>query len=376
MQKYKLLIKGGYGLTNFGDDALLYVLSNNLVKYFNKSDVAFACYESTYTKKFTSRFKIIDVSEFKKTPTSLLIYGGGTQFYNFKKAPSKFRKFLSSIKQLILLKNLNKTTNEINYHYLGGLGIGLGPFINDNNQIKENQTKEELKKMSFISVRDTESSNLCKKWGIDNFKQEADICYSMENKYFYQEPENQNIKKVGIIVRDWNHTKEGSDYYTKILNITEKLNKKGIEVTLILFAKGSDKYWDEQKNQFTNILEWDPNNMSMEDFIEKLNYFDSFITARYHGAVFATLLGKPFISIVVEQKLSLISDIYKSCSMKWEYPFEIDDCLLKLNHIDKNYKKFSKQIIKETIKQKELSNLMFDRFINFCKEKKITKDEI
>lgn len=376
MQRFKLIIKGGYGLTNFGDDALLYVLSKNLLPYFNKDDVTFASYKNDYNEQFINGFNEINVSEYKNIPTEILIYGGGTQFYNFKKPPSIIRKYLSKIKQILLLKKAKQPILNQNYNYLGALGIGIGPFENDYKQNKELLTKKEFKKMSFISIRDHTSFKFCNKWNLDNFRLESDICYSLDNTHFFQKQKNNNIKKVGIIVRDWDHTREGNAYYEKISILQDKLKKENIEVTLILFATNSDNYWNSKKTNFDNVLEWIPTKMSMESFIEELNNFDLFITARYHGAVFATLLGKPFISIIVEQKLSLISDIFINSSEKWIYPFDVNNCMNKIKIIDENYSYCSEKAIEEALKQKELSEIMFKRFIKFCEEKKITKDLI
>jgi len=376
MQKFKLIIKGGYGLTNFGDDALLYVLSKNLLPYFNKDDVAFASYKNDYNEQFINGFEEINVSKYKNIPTEILIYGGGTQFYNFKKPPSMVRKYLSKIKQILLLRKEKKLILDENYNYLGALGIGIGPFENDYKHSKELSTKTEFKKMSFISIRDYSSFELCNKWKLDNFRLESDICYSLDNPHFFQKKENNNIRKIGIIVRDWDHTREGKAYYEKISILQENLKKENIEVTLILFATNSDNYWNNKKINFDNVLEWIPEEMTMNSFIENLNVFDLFITARYHGAVFSTLLGKPFISIVVEQKLSLISDIFANSSKKWIYPFNIDNCINNIKIIDKDYSNYCEKTVQEALKQKELSEVMFKRFIKFCEDKKITKDSI
>jgi polysaccharide pyruvyl transferase WcaK-like protein len=375
MKKYKLIIKGGYGLTNFGDDALLYTLSYNIKPYFDSNDVAFACYKNEYNTQYTNGFEIIDVKEFKNINTKFLVYGGGTQFYNFKAPYTKSRVLLSKIKQFLLgNKKKIKIQDKKNYDLIGAIGVGLGPFINDTKQNKELSIKKEFERMSFVSVRDEFSSSKSQEWKLNNVKYEADICYSMENKLFFQKNINSNIKKIGIIVRDWDHTEEGKAYYERIVEVTKKLEKENYEVTLILFAVNSDNYWNNEKIKFKNILEWKPSEMTIESFVNDLNNFDLFITARYHGVVFATLLGKPFISIVVEQKLRLISDIYKSGSKKWKYPFEVNDCINKIKEIDQRYKQYSNNIINETLNQKKLSDRMFKRFIDFCNSNNLTKD--
>ncbi len=372
--KYKIVIKGGYGLTNFGDDALLYTLATKLSPYFKSGELAFACYKNKYNESLVSGFKIEDIELVENIDTKFLVYGGGTQFYSFKPPRHLFRQFLSKCKRLLMKSSIydqafHKRHNG--YQYLGTLGVGVGPFLNDSKKTAENATKTMFQEMDFVSIRDTFSYAKCQEWHIEKIVEDADICYQMEDQNFTFSKSNSKIDKIGIIVRDWNHTEEGKSYYNEIYPLVEQLEKKGYKVTLILFATGSDKYWNQEKIRFKHILEWDPLIMNIDYFINQLNEFDLFITSRYHGAIFASLLSKPFICIVVEQKLELISDLYKGGSEKWKYPFDFNDCLIKVDNINNNYANYTEAIRLQTTKQKERAEGMFNRFIKFCYEKNI-----
>ena len=225
-------------------------------------------------------------------------------------------------------------------------------------------TKNLFLRMGFIAVRDKYSYEKCKEWGIKNIKLYSDLCFLMNDEIKLKKTKN-NIKKIGIIVRDWPHTKNGAAYYEKILPLKNNLLLKGYFVNIIIFSQYRDVYWLNKLKRQTDVIVWDPANNTISDFIYKLNEFDLFITSRYHGAIFSALLEKPFITICVEQKLELISDIYHKCSKKWCYPFNIDECVDFVSDINKNYKTYQKEIILINTKQRKLAKEMFNEFINY-----------
>lgn len=368
---YKIVIKGGYGLTNFGDDALMYVLASKLRPYFKDDEVAFACYDNEYNQKLSHGFCIEPVQYFKAIETDLLLFGGGTQFYSFLPERSKTRKILSMLKQFLKSpKGFMFSRQSVGYKHMAAIGIGVGPFLENADLTPEINAKQLFSEMSYIAVRDTESYKEMCKWNLSEAKLYSDICYLSDVKISNKRT---SIQRIGIIVRDWIHTIEGRAYYDKIIPLVGELEKKGYEVTLIMFAKQPDAYWNSKKSDFIRVLEWNPDSATIEEFIEQLTSFDLFVTARYHGAVFAGLLNIPFVSIVVEQKLALISDTYKDCSKKWEYPFNTDDCLNSISEIDTNYIATQKQIYQTTQLQKEKANQMFSNFLDFCKSIHISK---
>jgi polysaccharide pyruvyl transferase WcaK-like protein len=370
---YRLVIKGGYGLTNFGDDALMYVLALNLKEYFEEDEIAFACYKNKYNKFFSCGFKIEPVENYKFIKTELLVFGGGTQFYSFLPERTKARKVLSKIKLFLVRPGQACKVNlENGYGNVAAIGVGVGPFLEKADPLAEINAKEVFLEMGFIAVRDISSMSKISEWNVKNVGLYSDICYLLDTE-IYKNHKKSNVKSIGIVVRDWNHTGEGRSYYNKIELLVEKLNNQGYKVTLIIFAKKADKYWYTKKKNFLNVLMWDADNTTISRFMDKLSSFDLFLTARYHGAVFATLLNIPFLSIIVEQKLALISDIYDKCSEKWEYPFDVNDCINKIGAINNNYIEYINNINDTTIIQQIKAKEMLNDFIEYCKINDITK---
>ncbi len=369
-KKYKISILGGYGLKNFGDDALMYVIYKNMKKIYTDSQISFICTNSSYLKNIVNDCDIISLEEKDSVNTNILVYGGGTQFYSFKSKPNIYERVLLIIKDPLnihkrIIKKVFKRKKKDIYEdkKICALGIGVGPFLKHSNKCIEQETRELFKKMDYISVRDTFSVNKCKEWGLEKVKHHADLCYLMDNEFRLKKKDS--INNIGIIVRDWNQTVEGSTYYDKIFLLLDLLKEEGYNVDIIIFSKKRDLYWSQKLKEKDNVLYWDPDIDSIKNFILSLNNYDLFITARYHGAVFSTILGKPFISIEVEQKLKLISLIYNKSSRNWTFPFNVNECLDYVRTIDSNYLDCVNNVIKENKNQKKLANEMIKTFVEY-----------
>ncbi len=381
MKKYKIIIRGGYGLTNFGDDALMYILIKKLMEHYHNEDIALLCKSSSYIKKLIPSCTILDSRKNDiYAKTDIILYGGGTQFYSFSGTSSKQRllKYIINpslfVKKLLLKIKRNSIPKIILYKEdietksTGAIGIGVGPF--EGNNFTEEETKKLFLKMDFIAVRDIYSINKCKIWGLEKTQHFSDLCYLFDNKDLNISEQNINskVKSIGIIVRDWPHTDKGSAYYTKIEPLIHKLKNNGYNVNIIIFAKGRDSFWLERLKNVQNVIQWNPDKQTINEFITTLNLFDLFISARYHGAIFSALLNKPFISISVEQKLDMISDIYVNASKKWQYPFNIEDCINNVKFIDDNYHQFVKQVKLTNKEQQKLAHSMLNNFLEYSKK--------
>ncbi len=338
MNKYKIVIRGGYGLYNFGDDALIVALYQYLINNgLSKEDVALMCVPSKYLHRQLDNPLLIDYNAIKSDISiDHLIYGGGTQFYSFNSQNSK------KLKEL-LLKNpfdiFQKIRNRIIIYYrkrfienkfeiadyaknIYQIGIGVGPFMSKNSKI-ENKTADLFRRSKYLSVRDEFSYAKCKEWGAHNFVQSPDLCYIMDiSKY---QMNRVSVRKIAVIVRDWNHT-GASEYYDKVSSFVEEYRIKGYEVQYISLDKKSDKFWTKFLNaKNENFIQWDSDKMTFENFYEKLSQFDLVITARFHGAVFASMMNIPFITIEVEQKLRMIAEKYSGGAYVWTNKFDLDE---------------------------------------------------
>ncbi|MCG8236931.1 polysaccharide pyruvyl transferase family protein [Tenacibaculum finnmarkense] len=311
-------IKGAYGEENFGDDLLMKVFENFFYQELD-CNVDFHGLNAEYPKNILEHYTYMQ----EKLDDGLLVYGGGTQFFSFSNVNLfSYKGFLLSLKRIV--KDVIYNEAKITPAYY--LGIGLGPF---SDTYIEKKTKKALANAPFISVRDTISFQYAQKWGID-VTYGADVVFS---KYFQLPvkiitPENKK-KKIGVIVRDWNWTDEGRAYLDKIKRLKDR---EDFDVQFIIFSSLKDRFCIEHFN-YDDTLIWNPELYSIDEFIVELNQFDIFISARYHGAIIATLLSKPVICVEVESKINgLVNDIPEL--NLWKQPFKEDDLNKMLSKLD------------------------------------------
>ncbi|OUS21423.1 hypothetical protein A9Q93_01065 [Nonlabens dokdonensis] len=370
-----IAIRGGYGLYNFGDDALIHSLFNYLTKDkgIDPKKVVLLCRNEAYLHKLLIDVNVLNYNYLPKDlKINHLIYGGGTQFYSFDPIKeSKIEKFLNHPKRTLknaffkarnlfvsnkFLENKFEITTNVNHHHL--LGVGLGPFSANDTTI-ENKTKRLFKSAEFISVRDEFAEGKCKSWGIEHFIKSPDICYGLD--VGVQKEHNSSVKNIAIIVRDWNHNIEGKEYYNSIMDAVKDLRTLGYNITYVSYDMYSDLTWLKYfKDQRENILQWDPNNNTIDKFIESHYKFDLVITARFHGAVFTSLIGKPFITIGIEPKLEMISSLYSEGSHCWNMPFEKRNVLKLVKEIDENYSTYVENVHHQTLENKKNAHFQFE----------------
>ena len=365
-----IIVRGGYGFGNFGDDALMYTIVKELEEVSN--DITLLCKKEAYIKKLLPNTEVIDYEKLEEPIYSnLLVYGGGTQFYHFKKnklnkglkhkltSPSHILKYLD---KKILSKNKyieNKFKIMEFASNVALVGVGVGPFEVPNSLI-EKQTAKLFANSNFVGVRDKFALNKSKEWGVEKPFLSPDICYSFKSEFLDRYTNNSiEIKKIGIIVRDWNFANGGGEYYNNLIKSSKLLKEQGYEVKFIVFDAKSDSFWLSKRIELEMIV-WNPLIDTFNSFLEEISIFDLFITARFHGAIFASILQTPFITIEVEQKLRFISEVYKDSSACWGKPFEVVELLNKIELLNKDY---SLNRTKTIFKMKELKKFSDDMFV-------------
>lgn len=368
----EIVVRGGYGLGNFGDDALMVACEMILSEAIIEENILFECEQSDYLLKILKVSNIVSKKETTNAP--ILIYGGGTQFYSFPltsgkslvslltkaygclKDPQRLVNYLT--KKIRIKKDLGHT---LNLQYLAAIGIGLGPFVAGSSQ--EKNCEEIFRKMDFVSVRDAFSYKLCREWDIKNLNYGSDLCYCKSFLQYIPNPKEVPKNKVGIIIRDWKHTKDGASYMSKITSLVKELKKLKINVDIISFSNKSDqRLLKLLENCSCRTVVWQRDIFEITDFINILNTYDFFLTARYHGAIFASILSKPFIAIDIEPKLNLVHNVFQHGSHLWKFPFNIDDCIFYINTIFAKYESYVQEIEAEVAMQRNLTMNMIDEF--------------
>ncbi|WP_270089160.1 polysaccharide pyruvyl transferase family protein [Sphingobacterium sp. SYP-B4668] len=329
---YKFSIRGGYGVSNFGDDLLMIVFENYLIKEFPESLLNFESQGLNYPVKLLKRSSY-DVKSFKE---DWLIYGGGTQFFAFSDK-NEFT-LLQRIRRAMLSPEI--ILNKIQRYFakpkkvnIAILGLGLGPFYNEE---YISIVKDLLKDTKYIGLRDEQSYLYCRDWDI-KATLGADVVFS---SYFYLPPfkgneVTQKSKKIGVIVRDWEWEESGRAYFEPILDFVEDYQSRpDIEIHYILFSTKKDKEWITLIGDSKRII-WNPDESTVDDFLKVLANFDGFISARYHGAIVGALLGKPVIAIEIEPKLRLLRDQIPEMQL-WSKPFDLEELKNLVEKMDFN----------------------------------------
>lgn len=308
---YDIVIRGAYGAENFGDDALLHSLIRNLSP---EKKIAVIGKKNEYIGKLFQTIDFYSYEDNIELETHLLLWGGGTQFYDFFSIKFLFRKVFNLIinpKNIIKKIMKIKVGPQVKFKKEVYLCVGFGPFASKK---KKKITANKISLADLIYVRDIDSYNSLIKYSKNVFKAE-DICMLDKSYYFCKTVKN---NKICIILRDWYYD-NSSQYIENIIEFYNK-NKNKLEMDFILFGKDPNclkKLNDEN----IKYIQWDVNLYNIEDFSRKISEYSLIISARYHGIIFSLIHNIPAIAIEIEPKLRLVSEQYNKNILLWEKPF-------------------------------------------------------
>jgi polysaccharide pyruvyl transferase WcaK-like protein len=371
----RIIVRGWYGFYNFGDDCLMIACHELLKRSFSQSDYAFICGESEYPQKLIPGIRMIPRNIQQDVECDLLLYGGGTQFCSFKKTPAWYIKnvLLAIFGSILFVASVCKPSHKVHGRIAAAIGVGFGPFVPRSKALK--QAEKLAKSLDFLSVRDVKSRALCREWGLHRVNLHADLCFWPPlREVFAVKPRRvskNSVRTVGIIVRDWQNDIIGDAYAKQIFTVAERLQKRGMEVRFILFAGTKDRIWSFRVGTKFPVLAWNPLKSTAVDYLENLRQCDAFITARYHGAIFAALLGVPFISIESEPKLSMIAGLLGVGEYLWKYPFDGDDCMKLLDNVSAHYATICHAMEQAVRAQSELADKMVAEFEAFLRSQEL-----
>lgn len=333
-----ILVAGGYGLGNFGDDALMVALNEYLRSAVSEKQFAFYCDAAPYLKSLIGEAAVMDRRGRSSVTCDLLVYGGGTQFYSFPRTRARYLPSLSwqrvrrgaDPRMLVeaVARRLRRfdPMSAIRYRAAIGVGIGVGPFVAGS--LEKRRADNALRAMSHCIVRDARSYAYAMDIrGGEGCALGTDLCYTpaFVERIARARRSGEMTRRIGIIVRDWTHTEQGRAYYSPLLQASAELVKRGYGVDYFLFSEPAEQEWAKLLARETySVRTWRPDEHTLGDFARAVGECDLVITARFHGAVFATLLGVPCICIEVEQKLEIAREQYQSLK-RWGYPFRAED---------------------------------------------------
>jgi polysaccharide pyruvyl transferase WcaK-like protein len=331
----KIAIYGAYGEANIGDDLLLDTILSWLSERSPNSVIYISSNEKSYLHKLYPKYKIIPKIRIKYMRPDLFILGGGTQLFTFKSniTIKKTNKFNTAIRLVFRYPTLifgiikfkmnlsNLTTRKI------ALGIGLGPFEEENSQAI---VKRELTGFNMLYLRDEFSFQLCQEFNLPS-KLTSDICFSnyFRDKFPFKHIKDDNkLNKVGIVLRDWTQNENGKIINTKMLNWIDS-NIKKFDITVFLFStiKDNDLKKKFALNSKVKSIIWNPENDNFQSFLNNFSKMDAIVTSRFHAGVFGANFNIPTICLGIDPKLYLLTQ-----EIKGFYYFDIFQDIKEINN--------------------------------------------
>jgi len=284
----KVLISGYYGFDNFGDEAILELLLEQL------KDCKVTVLTATPRKTF-DRYGVTTVQTFSMehvikeiADCDVLISGGGSLLQNVTSNRSLF--FYGSIIQFAHLMRKEVVI----------FAQGIGPI---NGWFANSLAKGWIKKAKYVSVRDENSMKLMKKWKVKNANLVCDPLYSLE----VSQPER--TQKIGIQLRRFDTlTDELFDniikqirtrYYNREIELISLQDEMDVGISQVFYNKIKAL---EPKFNVKIVSELDT-----KEIINRISQYDCFIAMRYHACLVAVKYGVKTLAIAYDPKVETLA---------------------------------------------------------------------
>lgn len=289
-KRKNILISGYYGFDNFGDEAILGVLTSKLkelnadVRVLSKNPSKTA---SLYGVKSTPFFCLSRVI-FQIMKCDILISGGGSLLQD-----------VTSLKSLLYYLWVINTALFFRKKVII-FAQGIGPI---NNKFGAFLTKNTLQRCTLVTVRDRKSRLLLSKWGV-----EVDlVCDPLfDLPLATSSPSN----KVGVQLRSFKTLKEDL-----LILLAEQINKdfSDKEIEIFSFQDSLDlpvcKHFEEilkSKNpQIKTTLIF---NQTSQEILEKISKLDYMIAMRFHAVLIALKYGIKTFAISYDIKVEKLAE--------------------------------------------------------------------
>ena len=279
----KVCISGYYGFKNFGDEAILKVLTEHLkdadVTVFS-SDPQFT--SVTYGVKSVKGFDLKNVVKTIQN-TDILISGGGS-----------------------LLQDVTSLKSLVYYSLIIALGLlfnkkviifaqGIGPI---NNKFAQIVVKNLLKQCSLVTVRDENSLKLLENWGV-NAILVCDPIYSLEV------PCQEKANVVGIQLRDFK-TMNYNLLQKLAMLVSTKFSDKKVEIFSLQEAQDLDlcKKFEKILNSINPEIKTE---IVTDNIIERISSLEYLIAMRFHAILVALKSGVKTCAINYDIKVEKLA---------------------------------------------------------------------
>lgn len=289
-KRKNILISGYYGFDNFGDEAILGVLTKQIKAFDGNVTVLSSNPAKTaelYDVNSTYFFNLFQLI-LKIQECDILISGGG-----------------SLLQDVTSLKSLLYYLFVINIALLFRKKViifaqGLGPI---NNKFGALLTKKTLQKCTLVTVRDRKSRLLLRKWGV-----EADLV--CDPLFDLTLPDASPINKVGVQLRSFKTLKENL-----LVKLAQQINKEfsDKEIEIYSFQDSLDldvcKHFEKILKSInpqikTNLIF----NQTSQEILDKISKLDYMIAMRFHANLIALKYGIKTLAVCYDIKVEKLAE--------------------------------------------------------------------
>lgn len=295
----KVLISGYYGFDNFGDEAILGVLTGKLAEL--NTDVTVLSKNPSKTQSlygvktiFSFDYKKV-FSEIKKC--DVLISGGGSLLQD-----------VTSIKSLLYYLFIINSALFLNKRVII-FAQGIGPITSKFGCLL---TKLALKKCSLVTVRDEKSLFLVRSWGV-NARLVCDPLFDISLPGFdYKQnisPRSLPSNKLGVQLRGFKTLKENL-----LVKLAKQINKDFSDKEIEIYSFQDSLDLDVCKRFEAILKSINPviqtkliYNQNSQEILDKISKIDYMVAMRFHANLIALKYGIKTLAICYDQKVEKLA---------------------------------------------------------------------
>lgn len=317
-KRNNILISGYYGFDNFGDEAILGVLTNKLnemghdVTVLSKNPTKTA---SLYKVKSIFSFDLTNVFN-KIAKSDVLISGGGSLLQD-----------VTSIKSLLYYLFIINVALFLRKKVII-FAQGIGPI---NSKLGRLLTKIALKQCSLVTVRDEKSLFLVRGWGV-NASLVCDPLFDL------QLPNSFHSNKVGIQLRGFKTLKENL-----LIKLAQQINKDFSDKEIEIYSFQDSLDLNVCKRFETILKSINPviqtkliYNQTSKEILEKISKLDYMVAMRFHANLIALKYGIKTLAICYDEKVEKLATEAQIPYVSMLANENYDELFNRLKNLDEN----------------------------------------
>ncbi|MEM2857224.1 MAG: polysaccharide pyruvyl transferase family protein [Candidatus Nitrosocaldaceae archaeon] len=321
-QRKKILIIGGYGFSNIGDEAILSGLLEYLeiVLGYNKNSYSITVFSKNPHETMSIHgVNATDKIIYEILRSDIIIIGGGELFSEYK------HLFYKNLLLVIVSKLLNKQV------YLIGIGIDI------KKSISRFLTKYIFKLVDKISVRDRSSLQILHNLGIRNVKLIPDLAfYNLKPRH---SPVIDNfMAQYGLIPNNFIivvfRPSTNSHLITLYVDVIKALAKDN-RIVSVPFSKHPSSYDDNDLNMILlikkmradlDLVVFNCENLHPSEVLYFISKSKMIVSSRLHPLIFAKIAGVRSMAILPSVQAAKVRTFAEENDIHIIMPYEeIDD---------------------------------------------------